>query len=335
MKRVVVFGATGTVGAYLCKYLAERHYKIVAVGSRNSDNGFFAQNGMTYHSVDIRDERTFEPLPKTNVYAVVNLAGLLPARMSGYSPQKYIDINISGALNIIKYSVDCKAKKFIYSQSISDVDYLCGSKTPIDSDAPSHFPINNDHSVYSITKNAAASLLQHYSARYGFKFYILRFPNIYLYHPNPFYFVNGEKKWQSYRLIIHKAMHGEPIEIWGDPTKVKDIVYVKDCCQIIEKCISVENAESGNYNVGTGVGVSVEEQIKGIVEVFSPKNSPSIITYAPDKPDAQEYIFDISKVRKNLGYTPQYTYVEYLQDFKQEMERQTFSILWGTDLVEK
>ena len=334
MKTIVVFGATGTVGAYTCIYLQEHSYKVVAVGHRFSDNGFFADYGIDYYSVDVRNKQEFEKLPIQDVYTIVNLAGLLPARMEGYHPQRYIDINMTGALNILDYCVKVNAKKVIYSQSISDVARLCGTPKPISSDASTSFPLNNDHSVYSITKNAAVSLLEHYSAKYGFKYYVLRFPNIYLYHPNPYYYVDGEKKWQGYRLMIHKAIHGEPLSIWGNPKKVKDIVYVKDCCQIIEKCISVEEAPNGAYNVGTGVGTTMEDQVRGIVSVFSPKDVPSEVSYDASKPDAVEYVFDMSKVIANLGYAPKYDYIGYLQDFKKEMELQRFEKLWGRDQVE-
>ena len=48
----MVFGATGTVGAYTCMYLAERGYEVIAVGHRKSDNGFFAD----YGGVEFDDE---------------------------------------------------------------------------------------------------------------------------------------------------------------------------------------------------------------------------------------------------------------------------------------
>lgn len=335
MKRILVFGATGTVGAYTCLYLIERSYEVIAVGSRKDDNGFFSDFGIDYYSVDVRNPQEFEKLPKEGIDAVVNLAGMLPARMEGYNPQRYIDINLTGALNILEYCSSINVDRVIYSQSISDVARLCGTKEPISSDAPTSFPLNNDHSVYSITKNAAVSLLEHYSAKYGFKYYVLRFPNIYLYHPNPYYNVDGEKRWQGYRLMIHKAMHGEPIEIWGDPTKVRDVVYVKDCCQIIERCVAVSDADNGTYNVGTGIGTTLEEQVRGIVAVFSPKDSPSEISYRRDKPDSAEYIFDMSKVERNLGYKAKYDYLAYLRDFKQEMLAQRFKKLWGQDLIEE
>lgn len=334
MENILVFGATGTVGAYACLYLVEHGYKVIAVGARKNDNGFFKDYDIDYYSVDIRNLNEFEKLPIKDISAVVNLAGLLPARMEGYYPQRYIDINVTGAFNVWEFCAKIGVGKVVYSQSISDVSRLCCSSDPISPDAPTSFPLNNDHSVYSITKNAAVSLLEHYATKYDFDYYILRFPNIYLYHPNPYYYVDGEKRWQGYRLMIHKAMHGEPIVIWGNPVKVRDVVYVKDCCQIIERCIAVKDAESGTYNVGTGIGTTLEEQIKGIVEVFSPKDNPSVISYDENKPDSVEYVFDINKTENNLGYHAKYDYKSYLEDFKNEMFAQRFVKLWGRDQVE-
>ena len=331
MKTVIVFGATGTVGAYTCLQLKEDGFAVVAVGGRKSDNGFFAGYGIPYLQVDICNREAFSALPQTDVLGIVQLAGMLPARMEGYHPQLYVDINVTGMLNILEYAAGCGVNRFVYSQSISDIDYLMGSTVPVPEDAPSRFPVNNDHSVYSICKNAAADLLRHYSSKFGFAPYILRFPNIYLYHPNPYYYVNGELRMQGYRKMIYLAMQGRDIEIWGNPSRVRDIVYVKDCTRLISRCLSAEHSVGGNYNVGTGIGTSLEDQVKGIVEVFSPKDRPSRILYAPNRPDAPQYIFDIGNARKDLGYKPRYNYIDYLKDFRKEMEQQRFRLLWGTE----
>ncbi len=78
----------------------------------------------------------------------------------------------------------------------------------------------------------------------------------------------------------------------------------------------------------------MEDQVRGIVSVFSPKDVPSEISYDASKPDAVEYVLDMSKVIANLGYAPKYDYIGYLQDFKKEMELQRFEKLWGRDQVE-
>lgn len=51
MKKVVVFGATGNLGAYIAIDLKKHGYQVVATGHRTSDNGFFASQGIEYVSV--------------------------------------------------------------------------------------------------------------------------------------------------------------------------------------------------------------------------------------------------------------------------------------------
>lgn len=70
-KKVVIFGATGKVGCYTALYLKEMGYDVVAVGKRKSDNGFFADYGIEFKSVDIMEKATYNVLPQENVYAVI------------------------------------------------------------------------------------------------------------------------------------------------------------------------------------------------------------------------------------------------------------------------
>src|SRR5699024_8841761 len=131
----------------------------------------------------------------------------------------------------------------------------------------------------------------------------------------------------GYRKLMEQAMKGEPIEMWGNPKLGKDIVYVKDFTQMVYKAIFA-NHDGGIYNVGTGKTVSLEDQVKGIVEVFSPEGHKSEIIPRPEKADSRAFVMDIEKAKKELGYEPQYNYIEYLKDFKREMELNRFAKLW-------
>ena len=325
---VVLFGATGTVGVYAALALQKAGYEVIAVGRRASDNGFFKSVGIKYLSVEISKKTDFALLPQKNIFAVVHLAGAIPARMQGYNPQVYIDSILTGTMNVLEYCVTVSANRIVFAQSVADVSYLYGNNVLIPADVEQRFPLNDDHSVYSICKNSAVNLIEHFFVKYGLKRFVLRFPNIYVYHPNPFYFYDGEKRWQSYRLMIERAKRGLPIELWGNPDLQRDIVYVKDCAQIIVKSISAE-VNGGIYNVGTGIGTSIRKQIEGMVEVFSPQDHPSDIIERKDMPDTASYIMDVSKTIKELGYKPQFDYLSYLKDMKVEMEKEPFSQLWG------
>ena len=326
MEKVVIFGATGSVGAYTAMHLKNAGYDVYAVGRRKSDNDFFSKNGMTYISFDIKNIACFVSLPK-NIDYIVHLAGAMPAHMANYDPYEYLNSVIVGTLNVLEYARENHCKKIIFSQSIADILHLFGTQHPILDDVVREFPLKGDHAVYSISKNTAVNLIEHYYAEYGIKRYILRLPTIYHYHPNPYYYVNGEKKWLAYRYIIDQASKGMPLQIWGNPNATKEMVYIKDLTHLIECCI-LSNVDGGIYNVGCGHPLSIEEQIKQIAVCFA-GNTISSIEYKPDMPSSPQFILDIEKAKKELGYNPQYTFDKLLLDFKSEMECEPFSQLWG------
>lgn len=328
MKTIVLFGATGSVGVYTAVYLRSLGYGIIAVGHRKSDNGFFADYGIPYISMDISSKENFSKLPQKEIHTVINFAGAMPAHMPVCDPYKYVNTIVLGTLNILEYMKCVNCDKIIFSQSIADVLYLYGSTTPIKDDVERRNPQIGDHAIYSISKNAAVNLIEHYHAQYGIKRFILRLSTIYMYHPNKYYYVDGVKQEMGFRILIDKAMAGDPIEIWGDPNSKKQIVYVKDFIQIVEKCV-ISDCEGGVYNVGTGVGITMEDQVRGMIDVFSPVNNKSIIIYKPEKQGSPQFILDITKSQKELGYYPKWDYLSYLEDFKKEMHENPFEKLWG------
>lgn len=324
--KIIVFGATGGIGAYTIMHLLDtKQYELIAVGHRKSDNGFFKSYGIPYHSVDVADYKTFDCLPKEDVYAIVNMAGVLPAIK--YDPRMYINSFTMGQLNILEYMREVDCKKIIFAQTPADLWYLQNTTDPMPSDARRSFPPSNDHSIYAIAKNAAIDITEYYQNTFGIQWLALRFFNVYMYNPNPFYHVDGIKRWVSFRLIIEKARRGEDIEVWGNPTRSKEMVYVKDVARLVEQCIE-NNEACGVYNVGSRHQVTLEEQIDGIIEVFT-EGKKSHKVYCPEKPDALFNHLDISKTVEELGYDPQYDYLGWLRDFKEEERINRFERIWG------
>ena len=184
--------------------------------------------------------------------------------------------------------------------------------------------MTGDHTVYALSKCMAVDLIEHYHQEYGLKGFVFRLPTVYAYTPNKYWHVNGEKKILGYRQIIDRAMAGDSLEIWGDPSRAKDVVYVRDFCQLLGKAIEADGVDGGKFNVGTGIGTTTEEQIKGIAEVFAPSGQAEIV-YRPDMPSGPSYIMDIANCREILGYEPEYDYMHYLIDFKKEMEINRFA----------
>jgi UDP-glucose 4-epimerase len=249
--------------------------------------------------------------------------------MEGYNADLYVSSIIQGTLNVLEYTRKIKADRIVFPQSLFDISYKFGSKTPIPADSERIAPIDGDHAVYVIAKNAAVDLIEHYHAVYGIKRFILRLSRVYLYHPNPYTFTDGKKVMISDRFLIYKAMKGEDIELWGDPDRLLETCSVRDFLQIVEKCLEAQH-DGGLYNIGSG-GSTLRERIEGIVDVFSPADKRSNIIECPEKRSAQQFVLDITKTCDELGYRPADTWKTYLESFKEDMQNQPFAKLWGRE----
>lgn len=329
MKKIVIFGATGNVGAYFTDYCAQNldanKYEVIAVGRKDTD--YFQQNGIKYVQVDICNADDFNKLPKDDVYAVVNMAGLLPAYLKEYNPFAYVETNINGALRILEYARENNADRVLYTQTWSEQGGYWGVEEVLSPSLPRKLIYTGDHAFYAITKTMMVETMEHYKQEYGLKNFVFRLPNVYLYHPEKYYYVDCKQKPIGYRYMIDRASAGDSIEMWGNPDAFKDILYVKDLCQMMYKAIFAD-VNGGTYNAGTGIKTTLREQIEGMIEVFSPEGYKSEIICKPEGAGFTSFVMDIENARADLGYEPEYTYVKYLQDYKKEQELKRFDRMW-------
>lgn len=329
MKKILIFGATGNIGAYFTDYCQQHidsgKYEIIAVGRKKTD--FFKKRGIPYYSVDLRCPEDFDLLPTDEVYAVVNLAGLLPAYVTEFDPFAYIETNISGALRILEYARKNHADRAIYTQTWAEQAGYWGKSEVLSPSMPRRLLYTGDHAFYSITKSMVVDTMEHYKQEFGLKSFVFRLPNVYLYHPQLHYYVEYQKKKIGYRYMIEQAAAGHDLELWGDPEAFKDILYVKDLCQMMFKALFAP-VEGGIYNAGTGVKTTLRQQIEGIAQVFSPKGKPVHISHVPGPAAFTSFVMDIENIRSDLGYEPAYTYLDYLRDYRREREEKRFNELW-------
>ena len=250
--------------------------------------------------------------------------------MKKYDPFAYVDTNIYGSLRILEYARNVKADRVLYTQTWAEQGGYWGQTDVLSPDMPRKLIYKGDHAFYAITKTMVVETMEYYNQEYGLKNFVFRLPNVYMYHPETMYYVNGIPKLVAYRYIIEKAIAGEPIEIWGNPQAFKDILYVKDLCQMMYKALFAE-VNGGIYNAGTGTKTTLIEQIKGIIEVFGTSGRKSEIIEKPDAEGFVSFVMDIKKAEKELEYIPQYDYISYLKDYKTERELKRFDLLWKND----
>lgn len=323
MKKILIFGVSGNIGGYAVDYFLNmkmRDFEIVGADIVQSE--YIRYSKIDFVRVDIGNKEEFDKLPKEEIYAVIDLIGPMPARMIGYHPDEYVSINILGSFNIFQYAVNVHADRILYAKSFCDILKRADTQLVLHVDDPPLFDYGDYHAVYCVSQNSAMELLKCIHRFYGIKTFIFRLPHIYLWSRNDKYSVKGVPHKMMHRILIDQATEGKVIEVWGDAERKKDMVYVKDFCQILFKASFIDRKE-GFYNVGTGIGISLLDQIKGIVEVFAEKRKSDIV-FCPDKPNAPQYIMDIKETVEELGYAPQYGYIDMLKDMKTERKLDRF-----------
>lgn len=326
--KIIVFGATGHLGAYTALELKAQGHEVTAVGHRISDNGFFATKGIDFvGGFELADTGAYKDLP-TDIDAVVHLAGTMPAHADA-SPMPYIRSIVVGMVNLCEWLKDyTKCRRVIFNTTPSDVCRFFGTDVPVPDDAPRSFPKDGgDHAVYAIAKNAAVDILESYKYSAGISSCVFRHLTVYGYQPNPYYSLNGVKKMLPWRIIMRKAIKGEPVEVWGDPNRKKELLYIKDFTQAV--ACALRSGAEGMYNLSGDRPYTLEEQIDGIIKVFSSHDRKSAKTYEPQKPDTPQNLLDSGKARRFLNWHPRYSWETALEDMKEEMTTEPFAILWG------
>lgn len=328
MKKIIIFGATGNVGSYLTKYCVDyfdkNEYEIIASGRKQTD--VFKSLNVEYINVDITNDKDFDKLPKKDVYAVMLLAAKIPSYMDEYNARDYIDSNIIGAYNVLEYCRKVKADRILYTTTVFDISLSAGDNVALKPDTPKNFSYKGDHAMYVISKNTAIEFIEHYHQEYGLKKFIFRLPTIYNYSPYHYYYPNGIKTKRPLYQMIEKAMNGENIELWGNPNYAKDMVHVYDFSQMLCKAVEVDRNE-GFYNIGTGIPVTLQEQIETIIDVFSPADKHSKIIYRPEKISSGGFLMDVENAKRELGYEPKYNCKKLFESYKEEMEMHRFDSL--------
>lgn len=327
-KKVLVLGATGNLGLYSSLALKEAGFDVIACGKRKSDNGFFEDREIPYFSLDITESGEFEKIKGLGIDIVADFAGELPSRCA-FNPQMLIRSITEATINVLEYMREQKCSKIIFPTTPYDLYAYHETGKPIDPDAHRGYPATGDHSVYTIAKNAAVDLIENYHNEYGIDRFILRFFTIYQYHPNAYHYADGKMRMMPYRSLIARASRGEKISIYGNPNRVKEMVYIKDFVKVVVNAVK-SDLEGGFYNIGSPYRVSLDEMIHGIVEVFSPEDHKSEVDYDPLKPDTLQSMLDWSKTARDLNYHPEYDYIKMLIDIKKEMREEPMAQIWKT-----
>ena len=326
--KILVLGATGMLGAYSCLALSKAGHRVVAVSRRKTDNGFFGGNGIVYlGGWELSNRSTFNLLP-TDIDAVVNMAGYMPAHGDS-SVLPYVKSIVEGTANLCEWMrTDTSCKRIIFNTTPADVSEYCGDSFPIQDDVPRSYPKDGgDHAVYAICKIAATDLLDYYKAAHGFLPCVFRHMTVFGWHPNAEYHVNGKNTISPWRHVLRQCLAGRPVEIWGDPRRRSELLYVDDFTDAV--CRAVKQSCCGIFNLPGKRPYTLEEEFQTLMDVFSPLGNRHPKVYRPEKHVAPECLLSGEKAARELGWKATRGWKEACLAMRHEMTDSRFEPLWG------
>ncbi len=301
MKKILVTGGAGFVGANLCKRLMEdKGNHVICVdnlytGRLSNIQDFMGNPGFEFYKHNI-----IEPLdiPVDEIY---NLA--CPASPPHY--QKYPTYTtktcILGMINMLDLANRYHAKimQFSTSEVYGDpfvhpqVEDYRGNVNPI-----------GIRSCYDEGKRCAETLCFDYNREFGTRIKVIRIFNTYGPLMDP-----GDGRVVS--NLILEALKGEDITLYGDGSQTRSFCYVDDLVEGIVRMMASRDEFLGPVNLGNPGEFSVKELAEIILEMI---NTKSKITYCPlPSDDPMQRKPDITLAKKELdGWEPQISLKEGL-----------------------
>lgn len=221
---------------------------------------------------------------------VIHLVSTTLPKSSNDDPAYDVSTNVIATLGLLDAMVAKGIKRIIYISSGGTV-YGTPLYVPIDEKHPTEPEVS-----YGIVKLAIEKYLQLYQRLHGIRAIVLRVANPY-----------GERQrvetaQGAVGVFLHRVLSGQAIDIWGDGTVMRDFIYVGDVADAFVRATTYEG-EATVFNIGSGVGTSLNELVRAIGEVTG---VPATCNYLPGRAiDVPVSVLDCTLAQREFGWSPQ------------------------------
>ena len=286
---LLVTGGCGFIGANLVRVLTERGLaRSIRVlddeshGRREAIARFDAE----FVKGDIRDADLVRRSLR-NVDAVVHLAADTSVMDSVADPAKNFDVNVAGSFRLLMLMRDAGVTRLV---NASTGGAILGEAAP-----PVHEEmVPRPASPYGAAKASVEVWCSAFAESYGLESVSLRFSNVY----GPM----SVHKGTVISAFMRRILEGAPLVVYGDGTQTRDYVFVDDLCDGI--VASMTAGRSGVFQLGSGVGTTLNRLIEEIGQVIGPGYRPQV-RYEPFRAGEVRHNWtDVTKAREALGWTP-------------------------------
>jgi UDP-glucose 4-epimerase len=306
-KRVCVIGGLGFIGVNLAERLLSDGAAVTVLTPLRERHGdqadAFERRGAHIVEGDLRD-RELLPAVVAKQDVVFNLSGQSGAVRSMEDPWSDLDINLRGNLVLLE-SV----------RSVAPAAKVVFAGSRLQYGKPSHLPVQEDDDseplcLHAVHKRTVEEYLRLYERLFGVRFTIARITNPY--GPGQ---PKGRTAYGVINRLIHLALAGEALTIYGAGDQQRDYIHVGDVVDALTRMALSPHADGRAYNVGSGVGTSLIDVATTIVSMVG-RGRVEHVAWPPlaQQIETGDFVADISRARHELGWTPSRTLQAGLED---------------------
>ncbi len=258
---------------------------------------------------DIGDAALVESLlQKYQPCAIVNFAAESHVDRSIHGPEDFIQTNVVGTFHLLQavrayWSGLPDEQRTAFRFLHVSTDEVYGSLGPHDPAFTETTPFA-PNSPYSASKAASDHLVRAYHHTYGLPVLTTNCSNNY----GPYQFPE-----KLIPLIIHNALSGKPLPIYGDGLNVRDWLYVGDHCSAI-RAVLAQGRVGETYNIGgcnEMANIDVVKTVCALLDELKSAAQPyaALITYVKDRAGHdRRYAIDARKIEREIGWRPSETF---------------------------
>lgn len=284
--KILVTGGAGFVGSHIVDAYVAAGHEVVVVDNLSTGRRENVHPQARLVEMDVRAPELIDLFQAEQPQVVNHHAANPSVSLSVREPLFDAGQNIMATLNVLEAARRTGVDHVIYISSggamYGNPEYL-----PADEQHPS-----NPVSPYALSKHTGERYARLYGLEHGQRWTSLRYANIYGPRQDPL----GEAGVVA--IFIHNLLDGKRPEIHWDGEQTRDFIYVGDCARA--NVLALEAGESRAYNVGTGVGTSINELFSTLLEVAGREVEPR---RGPRRPgDARDSYLDCTRIERNLGW---------------------------------